>query len=137
MWSPDNQSFLWRGPAFAINWTPFSDQSYRTLDESLIRTLLYCCLLAEPTSLSKKKTKNEKKLRRSKWSLIRPNCDRTGYDQTQVRLNALPIRLFKPNCPLTRPTPDYSPDCSPLELPSRPCNFGLGTHGCALGWVWS
>ena len=31
----------------------FSGQGYRTLDESLIRALLYCCRLAEPTSLSK------------------------------------------------------------------------------------
>ena len=38
-----------------------SDQSHRTLDESLIGTLLYCCLLAEPTSLNKKKQKNLKK----------------------------------------------------------------------------
>ena len=35
----------------------FSDQSYRTLDESLITKLLYCCLLAEPTSLSNKNNK--------------------------------------------------------------------------------
>ena len=39
----------------------FSDQSYWTYDGSLIRTLLCGCLLAEPTSLSKKKQKNEKK----------------------------------------------------------------------------
>ena len=39
----------------------FCDQSYRTSDESLIRTLICCFLLAEPTSLSKKKQKYEKK----------------------------------------------------------------------------
>ena len=33
---------------------PGSDQNHRTADESLIRTLLYRCFLAEPTSLIKK-----------------------------------------------------------------------------------
>ena len=45
------------------------------------------------------------------------------------------IRLFRPNRPLIRPSLDHRPDCSALELPSRPCNFGLGTHGRALDWV--
>ena len=110
-----------------------------------------------------------KKLRRSKWSLIRPNCvrkhfwsdpicARTIYDQTQVHSNGLPIRpncartvsdqtqvrsnmpmtrFFRPNWLLTRPTPDHGPDWSALKLPSRPCNFDLGTHACALDWFWS
>ena len=135
---------------------------------SLIRTLLCGCLLAEPTSLNKK-TKNEKKIMRSKWSPIRPNCVRknfwsdasalevasdqtkmpskrlwsdpialeVGSDQTQVLSNPPMIRLFRPNRPLIRQSPDHRPDCSALELPSRTCNFGLGTHGCALDWVWS
>ena len=130
-----------------------------------------------------------KKIRRLKWSLIRPNCvrmrfwsdpialelfmirlkcARTLYDQTQVRSNAL---LIRPNCARTlydqtqvrsnslwsdssaleyvydqtfqtKMTSDQTisrpwSDRSALELPKRPCNFGLGTHGCALDWVWS
>ena len=102
---------------------------------------------------------------RSKTFLIRPKCARFGYDQTQMRSKRLwsdPIaldiacdqtsqtkltsdqtisrprsRLFRSKFPLNRPSPDHRPDCSALELPSRPCNFGLGTHGCALDWVWS
>ena len=72
---------------------------------------------------------------RSKTFLIKHNCARTVYDQTQVLSNTPVIRLFRPNCPLTRPTPDHGPDCSALESPFRPCNFGLGTHECALDWV--
>ena len=72
---------------------------------------------------------------RSKTFLIRPRCARRGYDQTQVRSNPPMIRLFRPNRPLIRLSPDHRPDCSALEFPSRPCNFGLGTHGCALDWV--
>ena len=61
-WSSVNQNFLLRGPAFAISWTQLvSDQSHRTLDESLIGTLLYCFLLAKPTSFNKKTKKIEKK----------------------------------------------------------------------------
>ena len=95
---------------------------------------------------------------RSKTFLIRPKCAQKGYDQTQLRSKSPPIRqkwaprgydqtqlrskspmirLFRPNRPLIRPSPDHRPDCSALELPSRPCNFGLGTHGCALDWVLS
>ena len=156
----------------------FSDQSYRTLDESLIRTLVFHCLLAESTSFSKK-NKKIKKIMRLNLSLIRPNCVRKHFwsdpsapeevwsdpiafevasdqtkvrsnrlwsdpialkvasDQTQVRSNPPMIRLFRPNRPLIRPSPDHSPDCSALEIPSRPSNFVLGTHGCALYWVWS
>ena len=80
--------------------------------------------------------------------MIRPNCTRSrlwsdpialevGSDQTQVRSNPPMIRLFRPNLPLIRPSPDHHPDCSALELLSRSCNFGLGTHGCALDCVWS
>ena len=57
---------------------------------------------------------------------IRPNYARS---QTQVRSNTPMIRLFRPNWPLTRPTPDHGPDCSRPELPSRPCNFGLESTG--------
>ena len=71
---------------------------------------------------------------RSELPLIRPKCARRGYDQTQVRSNPPMIRLFRP---LIRPSPDNRPDCSVLEISSRPCNFGLGTHGCALDWVSS
>ena len=145
----------------------FSDQSYRTLDESLIRKLLFGCLLAEPLSFSKKTKKM--KIMRSKWSLIRPNCVwrhlwsdpialEVASDQTKVRSNPPMIR---PNCARnclwsdpsalestydqtfqTRMTSDQTisrpwSDRSALELPKRPCNFGLGTHGWAPDWVWS
>ena len=117
----------------------------------------------------KKKQKNEKKIMRSKWSLIRPNCVwrhlwsdpialEVASDQTKVRSNPPMIR---PNCARnflwsdpsalesaydqtfqTKMTSDQTisrpwSDRSALELPKRPCNFGLGTHGCALDWVWS
>ena len=89
----------------------------------------------------------------SKTFLIRPNCARTLYDQTQVRSNALPIRpncartvydqtqvrwitprirLFRPNWPLTRPTPDHGSDCSALKLPSRPGYLFLSRIVCAF-----
>ena len=105
----------------------------------------------------KKKTKQKKKIiemvpdqtqLRSKTLLIRPKmrskrlwsdsiAPEVASDQTQVRSNPPMIRIFRPNRPLIRPSPDHRPDRSALELPSRPCNFGLGTHGCALNWVWS
>ena len=78
----------------------FSDQSYRTYDGSLIRTLVCGCLLAEPTSFSKKTKKIEKNNAlemvpdqtqlRSKTFLIRPKCSRGSYDQTQLR-SKLPL----------------------------------------------
>ena len=93
---------------------------------------------------------------RSKSPLIRQKCARRGYDQTQMRSNppmTFPTfqtkltsdrtisrpwsRLFRPKLPLIRPYPDHGPDRSALELPKRPCNFGLGTQGCAVDWVWS
>ena len=75
----------------------FSDQSYRTYDGSLIRTLLCGCLLAEPTSLSKKIEKinalvmvPDQTQLRSKTFLIRPKCAIRCYDQTQLR-SKLPL----------------------------------------------
>ena len=56
--------FLLRGLCYQLD--SFSDQSYQTLNESLIRMLLYCCLLAEPTSLSNKKTKKFKKRKKNR-----------------------------------------------------------------------
>ena len=48
-----NQIFLLSGPSFFFQLDPFgSDQIHQTLDEPLIRMLLFCCLLAEPRSLS-------------------------------------------------------------------------------------
>ena len=96
----------------------FSDQSYRILDESLIRKLLFGCLLAEPTSFSTKKTKKLKQIMRSKWSLIRPNCVwrhlwsdpialEVASDQTKVSSNPPMIRPFRPKWPLIRPSPDH------------------------------
>ena len=87
--------------------------------------------------------------------MIRPNCARSclwsdpsslesAYGQTfQTKLTSdqtisRPLsRLIRPKLPPIRPSPGHHPDCSALELQSRPCNFGLGTHGCALDWVWS
>ena len=79
----------------------FYDQIYRTYGGSLIRTLLCGCLLAEPTSLSKKQNKLKKNALkmvpdqiqlRSKTFLIRPKCARRGYDQTQLRSKSPLIR---------------------------------------------
>ena len=68
---------------------------------------LYCCLLAEPTSLSNKiKTKKKEKNKaleivsdqtqlRSKAFLIRRKCARRSYDQTQLRSKA---PLIRPKC---------------------------------------
>ena len=92
----------------------FADQSYRTLNESLIRTLLYGCLLAEVTSLSKKKkmkknnaiemVPDQTKLR-SKTVVIRPKCARRGYDQTQLRSKS---PLIRPKCAQIRLWSDFS-----------------------------
>ena len=110
----------------------------------------------------------KKKIRRLKWSLIRPNCvrkhfwsDPTVLEPFMIRLNcarmrfwsdpiALELFMIRPKCARrgygqtfqTKMTSDQTisrpwSDRSALELPKRPCNFGLGTHGCALDWVWS
>ena len=74
---------------------------------------------------------------RLKTFMIRSNCARnclwwdpsaleSAYDQTfQTKMTS--------DQTICRPWSDRSA----LELPKRPCNFGLGTHGCALDWVWS
>ena len=109
-------NFLWRVLTFAISWTPFSYQSYRISVESLIRSLLYCCLLAEPTSLSKKKNKKfEKNMAleiapdqtqlRLKTFLISPRCARGGYDWTQLRSKS---PLIRPKCARIRLWSDFS-----------------------------
>ena len=49
---------------------------------------------------------------RSKSPLIRPKCARRGYDQTQLRSNPPMIRLFRPNWPLIKLSPDHGPDFS-------------------------
>ena len=78
------------------------------------------CFLAaswQSQHLSVKKTKKLKKIMRSKWSLIRPNCVwrhlwsnpialEVASDQTKVRSNPPMIRLFRPKWPLIRPSPD-------------------------------
>ena len=97
--------------------------------------------------LVKKNKKNEKNMEleivpdhtqmRLNTFMIRPKCAQRGYDQIQLRSKSPLIRLFRPKLPLIRPSPDHRPDCSALELLSRHCNFGLGTHWCALDWVWS
>ena len=67
-WSTVNQIFLLGGPVFAISWTPLgSNQSHQTLDVSLIKTIFFSiCLLAEPSSCSKK-DKKRKKARNVLW----------------------------------------------------------------------
>ena len=74
---------------------------------------------------------------RSNPPMIRPNCARNclwsdpsaleiAYDQTfQTKMTS--------DQTISRPWSDRSA----LELPKRPCDFGLGTHGCAVDWVWS
>ena len=47
------------------------------------------------------------------------------------------IRPSRPKWPLIRPKSEHGPDYCAFEPLSRPCNFGLGTQGCALDWVWS
>ena len=119
LWSPVDQNFFQRGPAF------FSDQIYQTLVDSLIRTLLYGCLLAEPTSLNKKQ-KKMKKIMSSIWSLIRPNCvrklfwsDPSALEEVMIRPNCARICLWsdksaleevmiRPNCARSRPWLDPS-----------------------------
>ena len=96
-------------------------------------------------NFSVKKSKNEKNKAlemvpdqtqlSSRTFLIRTKYARRGYHQTQLRSKSPLIRLFRPKIPLIRPSPDHRPDCSVPELPFRPCNFGLGTRGCALDWV--
>ena len=63
----------------------FSDQSNQTLEESLTRRLLFCCLLAETTSLIKKMNKSG--ARNGPWS--DPIAFENIYDQIQVRSNRL------------------------------------------------
>ena len=185
-WSSVSQNFLLRDRHLLSVGLLVSDQSHRTLDESLIGKLLYCCLLAEPTSLFKKKQKKwEKNIAleirpsRTNWPLVKPNPDHgpdyKDYDQTfqteltsdqteprpwsrlkrlwsdlpdridlwsdrtqtMVQIKKNMIRPSRPNWLLIRPKSDHGPDYCALEPLSRPCNFGLGTQGCALDWVWS
>ena len=163
-WSSVNQNFLLRGPAFAISWTPcFWSQSsdFRWVSDRNAALLLP---LAKPTSLNKKNKKwknNALEIRpsRPKWPLIRPNpdhgpeykdCDQTFQsdlpdridlwsDRTQTMVQTIKtmIRPSRPNWPLIRRKSDHGPDYCVLEPLSRPCNFSLGTQGCALVWVWS
>ena len=130
-WSPlkhRGSKFLLKWTASAISWTPFSHQSYRTYDGSLIRTLLCGCLLAEPTSLSKKKLT---KIMRSKWFLIRPDCvqkllwsDPSALEEVKIRpkcgrsrfwsdKSALEEVMIRPNCARIRLWSDFS---DPIDL---------------------
>ena len=74
---------------------------------------------------------------RSKRLWSDPIALEVASDQTQVHSNPPMIRLFRPKWPLIRLSPEHGPDRSALELPKRPCNFALGTHGCTLDWFWS
>ena len=145
----------------------FSDQSYWILDETLIkRCSIVASWQSKYLPVKKNKKWKKRALEvvpvpdqttrlRSKTFMIRPNCARSrlwsdpsalesAYDQTfQTKLTSDQTisrpwsRLFRPKLFLIRSSPDHWPDCSAVELPSKPCNFGLWTHGCALDWVWS
>ena len=107
-WSAVDQSFIWRGLASAIRWTPsfWSELSdlWWVSDQN-----------AEPTSLSKKTKKNEKNNAlemvpdqtqlRSKTFLIRQKCARRGYDQTQLRSKSA---LIRPKCARIRLWSEFS-----------------------------
>ena len=86
-----------------------------------------------------------KRARNQFWSdTIALKC---AFDQTQLRSNSLwsdssALEYAYDQTFQTKMTSDQTisrpwSDCSALELPKRPCNFGLGTHGSALDWVWS
>ena len=47
------------------------------------------------------------------------------------------IRPSRPNWPLIRPKSDHGSENCALDPLPTPCYFGLGSHGCALHWVWS
>ena len=102
-WSPVDQNFFWRGPASAISWTPVFWSELSDFRWVSVQNATLWLLLAEPTSLSKKKQKKWKKNNalemvhdqtqlRSKTFLIRPKCARRGYDQTQLRSKSPLIR---------------------------------------------
>ena len=108
-----------------------SDQSQQTLDVSLMRMLIFCCFLAEPTSLAQKDIK---------WKLEKKNP--FEIDRTQLRLKSSLIRLMcawirlwsdQPirKRALIRPSPSesdlWSYYCA-LKPKSRPRNFGLIPH---------
>ena len=75
-----------RGPAVSISWTFGSDQPHHTLNGVLIRMLLYCSLLAETTSVSRKK-KQKKSLK-------------MASDLTSVCLNLPLIEHVPAHCPV-------------------------------------
>ena len=105
------------------------------------------CLLAEPTSFSKK-TKKWKKNNalemvpdqtqlRLKTFMIRSNCARSRLWSDKSALESAYDQTFQTKMSSDQTISRPWSDRSALELPKRPCNFGLGTHGCALDWVWS
>ena len=106
-WSPVDQSFLWRGPASAISWTPFfrSEQSDLWWVSDQNAALWLPLGRANISQLKKKPKKTEKNNAlemvpdetqlRSKTFLIWPKCAQRGSDQTQVR-SKLP--LIRPMC---------------------------------------
>ena len=82
-----------------------SDQSYQTLDDSVIRTVFFASWQSQHLSVEKKQKKwkdfemvPDQTQLRSKTYPIRPNCTRTVYNQSHVCSNALTIR---PNCART------------------------------------
>ena len=76
-WSTVIPKLLIRGPAVAISWTSCVWSTHQTLDESLIRMLLYCWILGETISVRKKNKRNSKKID-SNRPLISLVCARIG-----------------------------------------------------------
>ena len=66
-WSTVILKLFKRGRALAISWTRCFWSNHKTLDKSLIRMLLYCWLLEEPTSVSKTNQKMFEKIVYSNW----------------------------------------------------------------------
>ena len=108
-WSKVIPKFFKRQPRVAIIWTPCFWSSLWTPDEYL----LYCWLLAETTSVTKKKLVKKKPESasyqnnvRSNWPLIRLVCARTGLWSQRPR----------PKWTLIRQVPDHCPGKSALRV---------------------
>ena len=98
-------------------------------------------------SVKKKTKKNEKNNAlemapdqtqlRLKTFMIRSNCARNRLWSDPSALESAYDQTFQTKITYDQTISRPWSDRSALELPKRPCNFGLGTHGCALDWVWS
>ena len=134
-WSSVNQNFLLRGICYQL------DSLFLIRVIGLLMSLWSerCFIVAswQTQHPSIKKNKKNEKIMHSKTDLpdrIDLWSDRT---QTMFQTKKTMIRPSRPNWPLIRPKSDHGLDYCALEPLSRPYNFGLGTQGCALDWVWS